>query len=516
MRLLNILWRQKAKILIVVLAFLISFLTISPILKGGTDKVFYAIDPDVVYAANAFLYAKSGYVSYFDHPGTPAIVLISFFLIPLRIYAKFVQHTPFISWVFNHYALTFFYLRVSQSVLLFTSLLILSVAMRLLVKKMAPIFLLFLALLSFSSFYDIGATISADTFAFFIASVWLLLLSHCFIRKDNLFLFLLALTAGIAFADRATNFFLLPASLAVVLIEKNGFREKILMTFFSVVIMVTGFVIGVSPTRTHLTTILKTIFGFASTTGIHMSGEKTLFSYKAFISSAATFFYRDTLATVIVIAVTILAITCLFMRQKSYKKIAFVVLIFSLGAVVFAKFPLLHYQIANYLVIVFCGAFIFARLPKRIVYLVMIILLFFVMPISKEYLTSKTMTLNQAGFLEQFAKDNPPKYASVWQWAPIKEYAYLWNRDYADGMFDTELSGLPVKIYELTPNLMKIGVSKYTDVNIFSTCWDELYVNKSSINSILNRYPELSKSVQEIPGVDMLLLRSSHCQTMKF
>jgi hypothetical protein len=124
MRLLNTLYRQKTSVVIVILALLVAILTTSPVIKGGLDRVFYSIDPDVVYTANALLYIKSGFVSYFDHPGTPAIVLISYFLIPFRAYAKFVQHTPFVSWIFGNYALTFFYLRMMQSVLLFIYLLV--------------------------------------------------------------------------------------------------------------------------------------------------------------------------------------------------------------------------------------------------------------------------------------------------------------------------------------------------------------------------------------------------------
>lgn len=514
MRLLNILWRQKAKILIVVLAFLISFLTIAPILKGGLDKVFYTIDPDVVYAANAFLYIKNGYVSYFDHPGTPAIILISFFLAPIRIYAKYIQHTPFINWVFNHYALTFLYLRIWQSVLLFASLTIVSISMWLMTKKPLPVILLFLALLSFGPFYYLGSVISADTFAFFITSIWLLILSFYLNRRNDIFLFALSFIVGFSFAGRATNFFLMPATLVIIFLEKSKILQKVLKTLLAIVTISAGFVIGISPTRTHISTVLNTIFGFAGTTGAHMSGEKTFFNAQAFINSAGTFFYRDTLATAIVIISAIFALIYLFKKEYLHEKIAVITLIFSLGAIIFAKFPLSHYQIANYLIIAFCGSILFSRLSKITVYLTIIVLLLSMIPITKGYLEGVTQSLNRSGYLEQFVTDNPPKYASVWEGERVKEFAYLWNRNYADGMFDDELGNLPQKIYELKSNLTEIGVSKYTDVDLFSVCWDELYVQKTSLESLLKLYPELGKSVQQISDTGVLLVRSDHCQTI--
>ncbi|MCX6705202.1 MAG: hypothetical protein NT162_02595, partial [Candidatus Woesebacteria bacterium] len=411
------------------------------------------------------------------------------------------------------YALTFLYLRIWQSVLLFVSLIILSVSIWLLTKKSLPVILLFLALLSFGPFYNLGGVISADTFAFFITSFWLLILSFYLNRRNEMFLFALSFIAGLSFAGRATNFFLMPATLEIIFLEKSKILQKVLKTLLAIVTISAGFVIGISPTRTHISTVLNTIFGFAGTTGAHMSGEKTFFNAQAFINSAGTFFYRDTLATVIVIISAILAIVYLVVKEKTYRKIAIIALIFSLGAIIFAKFPLAHYQIANYLIIAFCGSILFSKLSNKIVYLTIIVLLFSIIPITKGYLEGVTQSLNRSGYLEQFVMDNPPKYASVWEGERVKEFAYLWNRDYADGMFDDELGNLPQKIYELKSNLTEIGISKYTDVSLFSVCWDELYVQKTSLESLLKLYPELSKSIQKIPHIDKYLIRSNHCQT---
>lgn len=504
--------REKiAELFVVLLAFLIALLTVSPVLKGGADKVFFSIDPDVVYTANALLYIKSGYISYFDHPGTPAIVSLSIFLAPFRLYAKFIEHTSFTTWVFNHYVLTVFYLRISQSVLLFISLLILAGTVKLLTKKTMPIILLFLALLSFGSFYSLGLTISADTFAFFITSIWLLVLSVYITRRNTGFLILLSLIAGLAFAARATTFFLLPASLSIVFMQSGGFVKKVLSSTVSAAAAGMGFVVGVSPVRAGFLPVLLLVFSFASSTGVHLSGGTTLFNYQTFINSANTLLHGSLLVTGIIIISLTLAVTYLLRRKKTYREVACLILIFFLGIIIFAKFPLFHYQIPNYLVIVFSGSVLMSALSRKMIYITIIALLFLAVPVSRKYLSDFTLEVNQAGYLEKFVKNNPPRYASVWEWAHSKEFAYLWNRDYTNGIFDEELSLLPQKIYQLRPNPVKIDISYETRTDLFNVCWDQMYVQEPSLEGLLNQYPILSRSVQKIPGSNLYLIRSDHC-----
>jgi len=502
-------------LLVFSLCIIIAFAIILPVIKGGNRSVFYSIDPDSMYSASILLYIKKGFIIYDGHPGTPAIVFLAFTLTPLRLLAKFVASTPFIDWVFNNYSSVFMYLRIWQSILLFGSLLIIALSMSKLVNKILPIFTVFVMLLLFNPFYYLGSTISAESFSFFMVSIWLFILVYQIFNDDLVSLFFLTLFAGLAFAARATNLFLLPATLVAVLYYKSTIKTKLILLLFSLVNIIAGFVIGVSPIKQGPISVLKSVWGYSSTTGVEGGGQHIFFSLPVYISSAMSYFTSNTFATISFLLFSATSLIAFFLiKEKIFKEIALISLIFSAGALIFAKYPLAHYETANYLVIVFFGSALLYKLCYKFNLILIILSIFLIVPVFRGYYADISKQQENTVYLESFVRNNPANVATLWEWAKTEDFVYLWTRNYSGGIFDDRLSVLNPKIYQLV-YLKDVRISINEDENISDVCWDEMYIQKSSLETFLNINPVMNLSVKEIPGEDMYFVKSNHCSVAK-
>lgn len=258
--------------------------------------------------------------------------------------------------------------------------------------------------------------------------------------------------------------------------------------------------------------MLAPSLNFASATGVHGSGQKLLFSLVPYLDSAATLLRTNIVAVVIFLLCSVLGIYALLHEEGRFKKLALIMLTFSLGGIIFAKFPFARYQITNYLVVTFGGSILFSRLFSKFVYILIFVLLILSLPVANKYLESITQMQNKTIYLENFIKDNPSQYATAWEWAPTKEFAYLWGLDFADGIFNDEVSSLPIKLFEFKRESVKIEVLPYVYKDIYDVCWDKLYIQKAPLEPLLKLYPQLSMSVQEIPKAGIFLINSNHCQ----
>lgn len=513
MHLLNILWRKKDKLLIVLLSATIAFLIAAPVLKGGLDKVFYSVDPEVMYVANALLFIKNGLISYADHPGTPAIVFISYSLIPFRFIAKYIEHSSFITFIFNNLSFIFIYLRILQSGVIFVSLLLAGFGLRLLTKSILPVLLLFLMLLSFSTFYFAGTAISAEPLTYLIISFWLLLLTLYLKDSRNKYLIGLCFLAGFSFANRATNLFTVPASLVLILFSQKTWMKKFFMGFISLAVSYGGFLVGIMPLRRNPVTVFEGVFKFANSTGIHLTGEHKLFDLQTYISSVNILLKSDSIAAMILLSGLVLAIISLVVGRRVQKILSLLVIIFSIAVLIYAKFPMSHYQNANYFIISFVTAILAYNLSKKLCLILILVLLFFFTPVAERYINEVTGLQNHYYSIEESVKNNPSKFATVWDWWSSRDFAYLWIRDYSIGLFDEELSALPVKIYQLDSPLVKIETSYYEEKDIFDVCWDRMYVQQISLDRLTKMYPKIQNMVQEVPNTNLYLISSSHCRT---
>lgn len=487
------------------------FLTICvmyPILQTGIEGVFYSIDPDIVYFSNALLYIKAGVVGYFDHPGTLAITTIAYSYIPIRLYTKLVLHQNFIEWAFYNFDYLIFYTRLFQSLLFFIGLTIFSWSVFVVSKSRLSQIISTLLIFGFTPIYFVVGSISAEPLTFFLTAVYMLLFANYHTFGKQWFLWGLFIVSGVLFSVRATTFFYIPLTFLVycytVKPKYLGLNSK---DFYRhVVLIVIGFLIGVHPLKYQIVKMLSRLLFFAGSGQVHGGGS--FFDIKNYITALTGFAYTDSLAAVLLFVVLLILIKNI---RKGINLVDLVAATSVVGAFIFAKLPLSHYQLSNYVLLVFSAGYFSLKLNRFKKIFLLIIILLAVVPISNKYFFETKKSINYEVSLEGYIKENPAQKSTLWEWARSKDFAAIWVRDWGGGLFDKELSEV-TKNFELSSDFTKIRTGASTYVNLSSFCWDTLYIQESSLERFINTNKHMQFTNNVVPGSEKIVsVKSKHC-----
>lgn len=495
-----------------VLILLPSFLAIT---KASFNGIFFSIDPDVMYVSNALSFIQNHQIHYFDHPGTPSIILLSLLLTPLRFYTKFLVHTNFIYWSAFHYGIIFFYSRICMLFIAGTGLLILFYAVHKYTKRNFSMFVILLALLAFTPFYYLGTSISAEALSFTLASIWLLLFVHYAKTNNKLFLYILAFLSGFSFANRATSVALGISILALsIFYGGKGFKFKLLTVVRVLLIEILGYYMGLWPISNKIFTVTKVLLLLGGGSSIHGGGMGQVFRLEAFLTSVNTIFNTDTQAVLAFLAVLIICIVSFFSKDSKDRKMGIIGICAGMVAVLFAKFPLIHYQTTNYLVIIFVGSvFISRRLVLSVLFTT--IMLFCTRTVLLDYQKSITRNVNKAILLQNYQDSHPASVGTVWEFGKTKNFAILWSRYWGRGLFEDEIQQRTPPLYESENKFRQIEISSAQQKKLFDVCWDQLYLQDSSLDAFLNNNYEKDIRINKIHNTDIDVIFSTHCQVTK-
>ena len=479
-------------------SLLAGLVVVLPILIGGLKGAFYSIDPEVMYVGNALSYIKAHQIQYFDHPGTPSILSLAYLLWPLRIYAKLIAQTPFVLWSLGHYDIVFFYLRLWQGIVFCLGVFLFLKAINSITDSKLVVILAWIVLLLFSPILRLGSGITPETLSFLIISVWLWFLAK-FLKSPGVNLVpVLSLISGLAVANKFTNLFLVLASISLVLTLKPlSWLQKLANSLIALTTTVIGFIIGTWLIRDKYSLLFSWVIKLLTSTGIHAGGEKAIFDWLSYKQSVLSVYHQEPW---LVLIVGLSLLTSVF-----WGRLRILVGIFTMGIVVFAKYPLAYYQLANYVVLVFVLAVLFSRLNKFVIMVLILILLSPVRSNMSSYLMSTSSTITKTVVLETFVGKHPAEKAALWEWGRAKDPAILLttSRDWHGNMFTAEREALKLPYFELYP----IPADK-----VFSLCWDQLYIQKVSAKLFLEKYsgrPLVSKLIEG--SDDMMLIKSGHC-----
>lgn len=508
--------QKKNRILIFLLVAAVLLLILSPVVKFGISGVFFSIDPDVVYVANALSYIQSKQIHYFDHPGTLAIVLLSYSYIPFRLFAKLFSTSGFIDWVFNNYDFVLYYSRLFQSLLLGASLYIYLTSVQKLSKGMFSVIFSLLGLLVYSSFYYLGILISAETTSFLLAAVWLFFLVKFIETKEPKKLYILAFLSGMAFGIRATNAFVVPASLLLVLASKETpLKEKTKITIKNIGLVLIGFLIAIWPIKDKAVIILKRLVFFAGTTEIHGAGERKIFDLSSYLSSSISLLTREHVAFVIVVFSLVASLAAVYKKRDLISRSLFIISVtIFLGILTFAKFPLAYYQLINYVIMVFVASYYFSKTHTIIKTIVIALLI--IASISKvdTYHTTVTKVATKTSIFNEYQATNLARKANVWYWARSRDYSLIWSRWWGR-MFIENIAKQRPDLLELETGFDEIELPSGELVPVFDACWDQLYILDTTAIEFTNKYPNRGLTKMTIPGTEMALIKSSHCSATK-
>lgn len=486
MHLLNILLRKKTEVFVILISVLFTYFALLPLLLFGVNAAFFSIDPDVVYFANALSYIKWNIIGYYDHPGIPSIYLISLVLIPVRIYSKFVVNQNFFDFIFNNYQIVIFYSRIFQSSIFLLGLFVYLKSIFNLTKSYLTMIIGILFLACFTPIYYSVLSISAEPLNFLLVSIWIFVFSLSLSNKKNNYISLLLFLSGMLFANRATNIFYMVSSIWLLMHFKKGNFKKIIL-------IPIGFLVGIFPSLHILPDILKRILLFASASGIHGAGENKFFDSNLYLLSFKTFWNRDFVVTTTVL---ILAFCIFYFRKKINPEVLHLSSLFVIGFLVFAKFPLAHYQVPNLLFVIFSVSIIISKLNIKFTVLIIFILSYFAFVNYRNYFSILSLEMGQVVKLEQFVVNNPSKIGEVWEWARVKNFAYLWTNSWGGGVFKYQIDNLEIPILNFQKNIM-------------DKCWDSLYIQKDSLHILTENYPKNSFVIKNIEGSQGIVLINS-------
>ncbi len=498
---------MSLRFLTISLSFLTVVVSASPLFSIVPKGIFFGFDPDAVYIANALSYVQSHQIQYAEHPGTPAIWVIAQSFIPLRLYAKYIVGQPFITWAFLHYDFIFTYSRLFQACLLGAAVFIWLTALWQFTRSHLAVIFAWVALFGFRVVPYLGSIISPETLSVLLVGTWLLVLSFFFKSRSPATLLGLALIAGLALANKTTNISLVLATLVLFP------RTKLVNFVLTALAIAAGFLIGIWPIRDRLLLILKINIDFATHTGAHGSGRRALIDIPMYLANLQTFHLQNPIILPLLLGGLVLAIYSLAAKSKKIPvEISLIYLLVFFVFAGFLKFPLFHYQLANYLVLLFlAGVFISAFFKPALFFLSLIISLVY-LPVSVQaYYREAKQLADQSAALEDFITNNPPQIATVWEWGRARDFAYIWARGWGGGLFDSQFKRYRPELLELKSDFTKINLNYRDQKSVFDACWDQLYIQQQSAPKFLALYSDQTLVYQTIPGTPMALITSTHC-----
>lgn len=503
----------KTPLLIPILSLLTFIITAVVYLVFGKQGIFYALDPDIVYFTNALSWIKAHQVHYIDHPGTPAIWVLSQSFLPFRFYVKFFTQQSFLSWVIENFSLMFIYARLINSLILSASVYFFTRSVYLTTRSLLLTLLSWLLISSFTPFFFLGSSVSPEATSFLIITIWI----HQFVSfnrsHSGLNLLALSLMSGLAIANKFSNLFLAPITLALVFqFFSNQKPERLKHIVVNSIVICSGFILGTWPIRSRYPQLLGWVGRLATSSGIHGSGTKAIFNLNSYLQSFGSFINLEKNLVIALVLVIFVLFAGLISRSSHFtKQRCVLLLVSSLGFLVFAKYPLSHYQLANLSIIIFV---LLSSLPRKsFISLTLVLLLIpgFVKNYSRyQHLTSSAA--QKTVLLEKYIESHPPQQATVWEWGRSHDFALLWGRAWSGGVYDQELIKNAPNLLELKTGFKYINTTYHDQLPVFDVCWDQLYIQQVSAKDFIKLYPDRSLTFTAIEGTgNMGVISSDHC-----
>lgn len=495
------------------LTFVIS---ISPLLAHGQEAAFFSLDPDTMYVGNILSYVKNQQIYYIDHPGTPAIRLLSVTLIPLRIYARLVVRQPFIYWSIEHPDILYYYLRIAQAVIAASALFVYLVVIYRATRSLLAQIFAWLALFSFSFFPHLFSVISGEATNFLIVSIWLVFLSALIRTSQPKYIIILSFLAGLAVANRLTNLFIVLTSFSLVFtLTKITITKKIGTIVCSLIVGSTGFFIGSWTIRHRYQDLFWWVRRLATTSETHGGGTTTLFDLNTYSQALISVLHREIWPSLILgLLAVLLTHWILIKKRQIHPAFLITLIILTLGSLVFAKYPLTHYQLGHYFVFVFLASVLLGRHYRSLIFPIGLLLLSITVPQNiKAYYKEVDSLMAKSLILERFVSQHPPQKGVVWEWGLTGDFALLWGRDWSAGSYDQELKQARPNLFSLQRGFRQAAISRFGNRDLFTLCWDQLFIQNQSLPSFLEIYQDKPLIVTPIPNTKHSLVTSSHCRT---
>lgn len=480
----------------VALVVAIFITTFSTLLKNKTNGIFYSIDPDMVYMANALLYIKSGIIAYIDHPGTVSISALSISFLPIRFFVKLILGQNFIEWSFFNFEILTLYSRIFQSLLFSAGIFVFLRTLDGVAKSVLSQILGLLLLLLFLPIYYIGSSISSEAVTFLIAALWIFYFAKGYkneFKNINTISFL----GGLMVASRATAFVYVLAAL-LTLLNKLKYKINLNKMLVSLGFISIGFVVGLYPLKQHVIDVLKRVVFFATSSGVHGAVIDSTNVFGNYLTSLKTFFYRDP-AFCVIVAIT-LGLSLKRMANNKNDILGQLGLLFFAGILLYAKFPLAHYQTFNYLFLCYLFVVFTSKLSRPYKYIIIVITTIAVLPVFKTFNINLNQAIVMSSNLDKHVDLLAKEGTVVWEWARSTDFAKIWIRDWGGGIYDDYLS--TSRIFSLTSGMKEVRVSASLARPISNFCESTFMIQESSLRTFLSTNQSMGPYVNRLNGTE--------------
>jgi hypothetical protein len=519
MRLLNTLLPRRNKLFIVFLlgAVYLAF-GIFLYVRCGRGMTYVSIDPEVIYISNALRFIKEGQIGYLDHPGTASIVALSVFYSPVRLFTKLVIHQNFIIWSMYNFDFLFMYSRIVSLLLASVGMFIFLYSVYLLSKSAFTVIVSFLSFFGLRAIYCLQYGVSAEPMSFILAATWLLLVTLYLKNKRYLWLPVIFFVSGFAFGNRATSALLIPASFFLVVLDSKRSLVSRMSSVFSLLGMtILGFVFSLWPVRLNIPEIIMGVFSFATHSEVHLGGTFSFLDWRTILASVHGFMNLPRPTFLILVLGWLFVATILVKGMKDYKSLSLATIgaVMMVGVISYAKFPLVHYQMVNFMVLMYIFSYFVDKVPVTVKFaLILVTLVVFAVNTRKFYIDFSSEA-NRLMFLNNFIESHPSRIARVWDWSKSREFSLLWARSWGNGLFAEQIETLTPRIFGLGPDFVYLDISLYDKKHISDVCWDQIYLQKGSLDKLLTLYPELKSSVQMIDDTGIYFVGYTNCGSTK-
>jgi 4-amino-4-deoxy-L-arabinose transferase-like glycosyltransferase len=364
----------------------------------------------------------------------------------------------------------------------------------------------------------IGTTIASETSTFLVLSIWFLTVTYYLEKPARIWGYLLAFLTGMALASKFTTAFYLPILVGVVLVQKTKFMSTKILTIITLLTcyFISFFVIT-WPIRDQYSAMAGWIIRLATHPNIHGNGSTTLFSLEKYTASITTLLSLEKWAIVLVSIFAIAMVIYVFKNKKEVNLSILMIFAFSLlGNLVFAKFPLAHYQLPNYFALIFSSSYLFTRTSNGLK-IAILVLLISILPSNIRWFYAdigKEITL--ISNFEKHLQNNPAQQATVWEWSRASDYTLLHSRDWIGHIYAEKLKALKPTLYGLDyADMSKVIAADGARVALDDICWDKLYVQEASYPILIKKNPKLgllqTKSLANTTN-KMIEITSSSCR----
>jgi hypothetical protein len=484
----------------------------------GRGMTYISIDPEIMYISNALRFIKEGQIGYLDHPGTFSITALSLFYFPIRLFTRFSVHQNFIAWSMPNFDFLFMYSRITSLALATISMFIFLYSIHLLNKSVFAVVMSFFSFFGLPAVYFLQFGVSAEPMSFILAAIWLLFITFWLKSKKYFWLPVICFVSGLAFGNRATSAFLIPASLCFIIFDS---RKLVISRMFSAFcllgIVILGFMVSLWPVHSNIPGVINGIFDFATHSEMHLGGTFSFIDWRTVLASLNGFMDlpRSTFFILVFGWSFVAAFFARGMKDRQSVPLAAVGVVMMIGVISYAKFPLIHYQLVNFIVLIYIFSYFVNKFPSLIKFALILATFGIFVVNTEKFYTDFSSEVNRLMFLNDFVESHPSRIARVWDWSKSREFALIWVRSWGNGLYDEQMKTLVPGIFGLEPDFIHISTSFYDKKYISNICWDQMYLQRDSLAKLLTLYPKLKSSIQVIGDTGMYFVDYTNCGPTK-